>query len=79
MAQKSQKQPENVQSKYYVDTACTGCSTCNAFCPGCFKMSDDATHAYVYKQPEGEQEEAEAKEAMESCPSGSIGDDGNAE
>jgi ferredoxin len=76
MADKTTKHADNVPGKYYVCDTCSACASCTAFAPNNFKLSDDMTHACVFKQPENEQEEAEAKEAMESCPSSAIGDDG---
>jgi len=70
------KQPDNVKGKYYVDDQCIACELCVVTAPASFKMSKDDTHAFVYKQPENEQEEKLCAEAMESCPTTSIGNDG---
>ena len=75
MADASDKAPENVPGKYYVDGNCTACMVCCDTAPENFKMTDDEDHAYVCKQPEGD-EVADVEEAMESCPEECIGDDG---
>lgn len=76
MADKRQKNPKNVSGKYYVDDSCSACVLCTDTAPENFKMTDDDSTAYVFKQPGNEKEETASKEAMENCPSGSIGDDG---
>ena len=76
MADASDKQPENVPGKWYVDGNCTACMVCTDTAPDIFKMTDDEDHAYVAKQPEGDDELELANEAMESCPEECIGNDG---
>jgi len=39
-------------------------------------MNDDDSNAYVYKQPEDEEEEELCEEALELCPVNAIGNDG---
>ncbi len=76
MANKNAKVSENVPGKYYVDDQCIACGVCEGTAPENFKMNADGTHAYVAKQPENDVEEGQVKDAMSSCPSNSIGDDG---
>lgn len=76
MADKNNKVPENVPGPYYVDEECIACEVCVDISPSNFKMTDDGTHAYVYKQPENDEEEAASDEAMPSCPVDAIGNDG---
>ncbi len=76
MAEKIEKWPENVAGKYYIDTGCDGCELCNEEAPNNIKLAEDGEYSYVYKQPENEEEEAAMAEAMESCPTESIHDDG---
>lgn len=68
--------PENVEGPYYVDEQCIACGICPTEAPDHFKMSDDEAHAYVYKQPENEEEESSCDDALNSCPVSAIGDDG---
>jgi ferredoxin len=78
MADKSQAFPDNVPGKYYVDDTCIVCGACEAAAPDNFKLSDDGSHDVVFQQPENEADEAACREAMEGCPVGAIGDDGEA-
>jgi len=44
--------------------------------PENFKMNDDDSNAFVYKQPENDKEREACEEALESCPVDAIGNDG---
>lgn len=58
--------------KAFVDRdTCTGCDLCAALCPEVFEMDDDFI-ATVIADPIPEDAEDSARDAMESCPSGSI-------
>lgn len=76
MADKSSKQPENVPGKWYVDTTCVPCNVCVDCAPTLLKFSEDQSHVYFAKQPAGAAEDAAAQAALEICPTGSIGNDG---
>jgi len=76
MADPTAKHPENVPGKYYVDDQCIDCDVCRETAPNNYMRQEDNGYSYVYKQPENEEEEAQSKEAMESCPVEAIGDDG---
>jgi len=76
MADPTAKHPENVPGKYYVDDQCIDCDVCRETAPINFMRQEDNGYSYVYKQAENEDEEAQCKEAMESCPVEAIGDDG---
>ena len=76
MADKNQKQPENVPGPYYVDKNCAPCLVCLAEAPDLIKESSDGSYSYFIKQPETPEEEAAAKEAMDICPVEAIGNDG---
>lgn len=77
MADKSAKQEQNVTGKYYVDDQCIACDVCCVEAPGCFAMNDEEGHAYVAKQPQSADELIECQNALEQCPVGAIGDDGD--
>jgi len=76
MADKSEKQPENVPGLWYVDTNCIDCDVCRETAPNNFIQQKDKGYSYVYKQPENDDEKAQAREAMEACPVEAIGNDG---
>jgi ferredoxin len=76
MADRNQKTPENVPGRFYVDNTCIDCDMCRELAPGTFTRQADAGYSYVFKQPETPAEITQAEEARDSCPTGTIGDDG---
>jgi ferredoxin len=76
MAIRSQRIPENVIGKYYVDQQCIYCALCVETAPRNFKEINERGWAVVFKQPENLEEEKACREAKEGCPTESIGDDG---
>ena len=76
MADKSKKYEDNLPGRYFVDRECIACDACVLAAPDHFKMHDEDGHAFVGRQPAGEDEEALCREAMEGCPVEAIGDDG---
>jgi len=76
MADKTQKWDDNVPGVYYVDKECILCSLCTDIATVNFKESDDGDHDFVYKQPEGEEELQQCRDALEQCPVDAIGSDG---
>jgi len=76
MANRDDKVAENSDGRYYVDTQCIDCNLCIDTAPGNFTHNEEAGYAFVSKQPAGDEEESQCKEAKESCPVEAIGDDG---
>ena len=76
MASNQDKAPENVPGSYYNDTTCIDCDICRNVAPQFFKRQDDGGYNYVYRQPVAPAEIALAEEALNSCPTDSIGNDG---
>ena len=76
MADKHQKNPENVRGKFYVDATCIDCDMCRNIAPQFFTRHDDNGYSYVFKQPQTPEEIAQAEEARISCPTETIGNDG---
>ena len=76
MADKNLKYAENVNGKYYVDNTCIDCDMCRNIAPGFFTRHDEGGYSYVFKQPQSLEEIAQAEEALSSCPTGTIGNDG---
>lgn len=76
MVDKANKVPQNVEGPYYVDDQCITCRLCTSDAPDNFKMTDDESTAYVYKQPENDSEKEACEEAMDTCPVDAIGNDG---
>jgi ferredoxin len=75
MADPTQKWPENLPGKFYVDQTCIASQFCVAVAPANFRM-DESGHAYVFKQPDSPEEAKLCQEALEGCPVYSIGDNG---
>jgi ferredoxin len=76
MADPTDKLPGQAPGRYYVDSSCIDCDVCRETAPENFQANDDEGYSFVVKQPEGEDEEAQCQEALESCPVEAIGDDG---
>ena len=77
MANRDDKVPENSEGRYYVDTQCIDCGLCYDVAAGNFEHNEEGGYAYVRRQPGNEEEEDNCKEALDSCPSEAIGDDGD--
>ncbi len=76
MADKYQKTPENIPGRYYVDNTCIDCDLCRNIAPQFFTRFDESGYSYVFKQPQSLEEIAQAEEARISCPTETIGNDG---
>jgi len=79
MADHENKWPDNVKGRFYVDEECIDCDLCRETAPDNFTRNDDGGYSFVYKQPENDDEEQQAREAMEGCPVEAIGEDGPTE
>jgi len=70
--------PLHVKGKYYVDyNVCTCSAACEFYAPNNFKIDGTEITAYISKQPETPEEEAQCQEAMMCCPVEAIYDDGD--
>jgi len=76
MAVKNQKTPGNIPGKYYVDNTCIDCGMCPVTTPQFFKRFDEGGYSIVYRQPQTAEEITTANEALDGCPTDSIGNDG---
>ena len=76
MADREDKNIENIAGKFYVDSQCIDCDLCRETAPSNFMRSEDEGYSYVFKQPENDDELEQCIEAMEGCPVEAIGDDG---
>lgn len=77
MADKSNKFEDNIAGRFYVDKECIACDACVLAAPDHFKIHEEDSHAYVIKQPDSPEAEAQCQEAMEGCPVEAIGSDGD--
>ncbi len=76
MADPTDKVPDNVTGKFYVDSQCIDCDLCRQTAPANFMRNEGAGYSYVFRQPDTPKEEAQCVEAMEECPVEAIGNDG---
>ena len=76
MPELTNRLPENAPGKFYVDDSCIDCDACRGNAPAFFTRADSIGSSVVHRQPETLEEIAAAEEAMENCPSESIGNDG---
>ncbi|BET66671.1 ferredoxin [Opitutales bacterium ASA1] len=77
MADKSQKWPENVTGKFYVDNQCIDCDLCRETAPDFFSRNEDGGYSFVSKQPLTDDDANLCMEALEGCPVEAIGNDGD--
>ena len=76
MANRNEKNPGNVPGAFYVDSSCIDCDLCRESAPSFFTRNDEAGLTIVVRQPVTPDEIQQAREALEGCPSDSIGEDG---
>ena len=76
MADREDKNIENVPGKFYVDSQCIDCDLCRETAPDNFTRAEDEGYSFVFKQPESDEEAELCREAMEGCPVEAIGEDG---
>lgn len=77
MAKKDLSNKDNVPGPLFVDTTCIDCGTCFHIAPQLFNELGDLS--VVVRQPLNMTEWSEAKEAIVSCPTNSIGVNGVSE
>ena len=67
--------PQNIPGRFYVDSTCIDCDLCRGHAPTFFRRDDDIGQSFVHRQPETEEEIALCREALEGCPTESIGEE----
>ena len=77
MPNRNEKNPGNVPGPFYVDNTCIDCDRCREIAPAFFRRDDDLGTSIVFRQPSNDEERVQAHEALESCPTNTIGDDGD--
>ncbi len=68
--------PQNIPGKFYVDDTCIYCVLCVETAPMIYAEYKEMGNAYVMRQPQTPEETILAMEALEGCPTESIGCDG---
>ena len=81
MANAKEKNKLNIKGKFYCTDSndeegegCIACGLCYAMVPDFFKEDKDG-YAYVYVQPESDDDIIVCDDILQSCPVGSIGND----
>jgi len=75
MAILSDRLPQNVLGRYYVDAQCIDCDLCRETAPTIFGRHDESGYSFVQRQPQTPEEIASAEEAIQGCPVEAIGND----
>jgi len=76
MADRTDKHPRNAPGSFYNDLSCIDCDMCREIAPEVFRRDDEEGQSYVWRQPDSPDELARAREAMDRCPTETIGCDG---
>jgi len=76
MASLSDRIPENAAGRYYVDSTCIDCDQCRVLAADFFARQADTGLSVVTRQPATPEEVALVEEALSSCATSSIGNDG---
>lgn len=76
MANKNDKNDGNARGLFYVDSSCIDCDLCRESAPATFRRNDDIGASIAFRQPVTPEEIVQATEAMNDCPTESIGNDG---
>ena len=79
MAIPTDRVPENVTGRWYVDSTCIDCDLCRETAPTIFARHDEGGYSFVIRQPEMPEEIALAEEARQGCPVEAIGNDDGGE
>jgi len=77
MAENTDRLPQNIPGRYYVDSTCVDCDLCRNTAPNFFRRDEETGFSFVYHQPGTLEEIALAEEAKQGCPTESIGNDGS--
>jgi glyoxylase-like metal-dependent hydrolase (beta-lactamase superfamily II)/ferredoxin len=75
MANTKLRRIENASGEFYVDSTCIDCDTCRWVAKGLF--TQEGSMSAVTRQPETQAERLEAFRALLSCPTASIGCEGD--
>lgn len=71
MANLAKQVPENVPGDFFVDSTCIDCDACRQIAPSVFAEAEETS--YVRHQPHTPADRQQAVYALLSCPTGSIG------
>jgi ferredoxin len=78
MADLNDRLTNNTAGRFYVDSSCVDCDQCRSHAPAFFHRDQETGFSFVFQQPATEEETALVEEALDGCPTESIGRDGEA-
>jgi ferredoxin len=67
---------KNAPGAFYVDASCIDCDQCRNIAPEFFSRHEELGLSIVHRQPTTPDEIALAQDALDTCPTNSIGNDG---
>jgi len=67
--------PQNAPGRFYVDSTRIDCDLCRDHAPAFFRRDDEIGQSFVFRQPETPDEITLCHEALEGCPTESIGEE----
>ena len=73
MANYKYKVKENASGPFYVDKECISCDSCTSIARDFFSLTNNASTAYVSKQPINQIEKNKCFSALKACPVAAIG------
>ncbi len=73
MANPQDRLNQNVRGPFYVDASCVDCDMCRTTAPEIFRRDEEIGMSVVHRQPVSPDEYALAEEALQGCPTESIG------
>ncbi|HEV8541928.1 MAG TPA: ferredoxin [Verrucomicrobiae bacterium] len=76
MPNRNEKNFGNAPGPFYVDSSCTDCDMCRVIAPAIFRRNEEIGASIAFHQPVTPEEFEQAHEGKNSCPTESIGDDG---
>ena len=76
MANPTDRLPENVPGRYYVDADCIACDQCREMAPALIGRRPYSSQSYIQRQPASPDELALIEEALGACPISAIGNVG---
>ena len=77
MAKLKDRLAQNVPGQFYVDLSCIYCGFCDEIAPDVFRHFGETRLAYVHRQPVTDAQKRLCYEAVQGCPTDSIGIDGD--
>src|SRR5258707_15584240 len=77
MAEFLERYPLNASGKFYIDAHCVDCGICAEAAPNNICRDDRAGMFFISRQPRSPEEFIACENAVRSCPTEALGDDGD--